>query len=737
MIRRLLDWLGPPRDLPEEFRRETEELVLGRLRIGLLLGIVFIPAFLVVDTVRLPHAIGQCFLIRLAGTAALALLLPLTTLRRARGWAHPIAAVGLAAIAVPVLLIGRLGAGAADPVYLVQAMAVVFIIMGAGILFPVDGLTMTSLGLVPLVTQTVLTLDFDPALNLPVLSSSVIAVAIAAVGARSTFRHRLGDYEGRRAKEALLETRSELVAVLSRDLAARREAEEILRKSEQKYRALFEDLKDAVLLVSPRARLVDVNPAGLELFGYESKEELLATDIRDLYFDAARDRPPLIEGLRRDGFVKDLEVALRRRDGRRLHVMLTSTLVRDDQGTVTGARILLRDMTEHRRMEARLRHAQKLEAVGLLAAGVAHEINNPLTYVLSDLELVRAGLDELANGDDDGALASIRERVGEAQEGAERVRRIVRDLKTFSRMDEERRTAVDVNEVLRKTIGIASSELRYRATLETRLDPVPPVLASEGRLSQVFLNLLINAVQSFEERTDDRNRISVRTRLDGTDVVAEIADTGRGIPAADLDKLFDPFFTTKPLGVGSGLGLSICYNLIESYGGRIEVESREGEGSHFTVRLPAATPARDAAAPPVAECRVAGTPSNGDTPRGRVLIVDDEPRVLATAKLILGRSHEVVGAESGRAALDVLDRNREIDVILCDLMMRDVSGMELYDHLRETAPDLARRMVFMTGGAFTPSAREFLGKVPNARIEKPFSAADLQALIDQALNGSA
>ncbi|MGH7857573.1 MAG: hybrid sensor histidine kinase/response regulator, partial [Candidatus Binatia bacterium] len=231
----------------------------------------------------------------------------------------------------------------------------------------------------------------------------------------------------------------------------------------------------------------------------------------------------------------------------------------------------------------------------------------------------------------------------------------------------------------------------------------------------------------FERDSDERNEVRISTRATEDEVLVEIADTGRGIPAEHLERLFDPFFTTKSVGEGSGLGLSICYNIIESYAGRIEVESSPGEGSRFVVRLPIAIG-------PGAAARVVDAPPSPAPPeRARILIIDDEPLVLSTAKLILGREHEVLGARSGREALEVLHREPEVDVILCDLMMREISGMELYASLRRNAPALADRMVFMTGGAFTRTAQEFLGDVKNPCIEKPFKASDLMQIVRQAI----
>ena len=270
---------------------------------------------------------------------------------------------------------------------------------------------------------------------------------------------------------------------------------------------------------------------------------------------------------------------------------------------------------------------------------------------------------------------------------------------------------------------MAHNEIKYRAQVVKELGPVPLVVAGEGRLSQVFLNLLVNAAHAIDEGRVAENRVAVRSWQAGDEVVVEVADTGHGIPQAHLARLFEPFFTTKPPGVGSGLGLSICQNIVRTYGGRIEVESQEGRGSTFRVHLPAA--ARDA----VKDATVAGRTPTPPPVRSRLLIVDDEPNIGVTLKNLLGVEHEVHLARSGAEAVKFLEQDDAIDVILCDLMMADLSGMELHAWLTGRDPDLAARMILMTGGAFTQGARAFLEKVENPRVEKPFKLEQLSRLI--------
>jgi CheY-like chemotaxis protein len=321
-------------------------------------------------------------------------------------------------------------------------------------------------------------------------------------------------------------------------------------------------------------------------------------------------------------------------------------------------------------------------------------------------------------------LEDLVEQAGEAVDGANRVRNIVKDLKTFARAEEERNVPVSLRQVIETAINMSFNEIKYRARLIKEYGKTPTIMANDGRLSQVFLNLLVNAAHAIDEGDVDNNRIRVRTWTENDQVLAEVRDTGRGIEPKNLGRLFDPFFTTKPAGVGSGLGLSICHKIITDHGGRIEVRSEPDRGTCFTVRLPVTTPeaeksAGDAAAQQKRTVAV----------RGRILVVDDEPVVARATRRVLAREHEVVTATSGQEARDALEREGTFDAVVSDLMMPDITGMDLHAWLDERDPDLARRMVFLTGGAFTPGARRFLERVPNARFEKPVDSKNLLEVV--------
>jgi CheY-like chemotaxis protein len=292
----------------------------------------------------------------------------------------------------------------------------------------------------------------------------------------------------------------------------------------------------------------------------------------------------------------------------------------------------------------------------------------------------------------------------------------------FARDGEEESGPVDVARVLDGAINMAFNEIRHRAQLERSYAGVPLVHGNERRLGQVFLNLLVNAAHAIEVGRFESNRIRVSISSAGRRVLVRVADSGRGIATEHLDRIFDPFFTTKAVGEGTGLGLSICHAIVTGMGGDISVTSQPGQDTVFTLSLPAAQEEQ----PP--------TPTPEKLPatwgrRPRLLLVDDEPALLRSLRRQLAGLADVVTIGSGREALELLLRDSSFDLVLCDLMMPDMTGMDLHQRLTQERPDLIERIVWMTGGAFTPQALQFLSQLGRRRLEKPVSFADLTALV--------
>jgi PAS domain S-box-containing protein len=383
-----------------------------------------------------------------------------------------------------------------------------------------------------------------------------------------------------------------------------------------------------------------------------------------------------------------------------------------------------RDVTERNSMLRKLAVADMHAAMNTLAAGVAHEINNPLGYVLLNLEFLSREVRELQI--DSSRASAMQRRVDDTRQGAERVKAIVRDLQALTRKDENIRGPVDIDQVVTQAIGFLHHQLKQRARVETHFERVPCVLGNATRLEQLVVHLLMNAAHAFEDSEAAHNLIRVTLTPAGTQQVAlEVSDNGCGMDHDVLSRVFEPFFTTKPLGVGAGLGLPICKRIVDDLGGHIVVTSHPRQGTTVRVTL-SAEGFRPASVP------TGPTPSTAR--RGRLLIVDDERAVADSLRFALKDDHDVDTATSSKDARAALDAGTDYDLVLCDLVMPVESGMDLYAYTTEQHPDLARRFVFMTGGAFTPRAEKFLRDVPNSRIEKPFELDTLRAVIDDMLD---
>ncbi len=410
----------------------------------------------------------------------------------------------------------------------------------------------------------------------------------------------------------------------------------------------------------------------------------------------------------------------------RVHRRERELQARVDQRTAELATVnadLSARLQELQATRERLIHAEKMAAVGTLAAGVGHEINNPLAYIISNLHYATMEVRHAAErGGAQASWGEVGQALEEALQGADRVRRIVQDLKTFSRMQPERLRRVELRDVLELALSIADAEIRHRARVVKEFGESLEVLGDETRLGQVFLNLLVNAAQAIPEGHADQHEIRVTLRKDERGhIVVAVSDTGTGIPPEVLPRIFEPFFTTKPVGVGTGLGLSICHSYVQNMGGEIHVRSELGRGTTFEVVLPPAPAQR---AKEISGVFPAAGPSAS---RSRLLVIDDEPLLIAALSRTLAPEHELVSFTSARQALERLRTGERYALILCDLMMPEMTGMELHETLRREVPEMAERMVFLTGGAFTEAARTFLETTHLPCLEKPFEPERLRA----------
>ncbi len=502
------------------------------------------------------------------------------------------------------------------------------------------------------------------------------------------------------------------------------ESQRALRLSEERYRLIVETAAEGIWLTDARPRITFANRQLAKMLGYAT-EDMIDHDVSDFLF--AEDQPALSQRWeqRHRCAPEEFEQRFRRRDGTELWARVSASPLTNAERVFIGALGMFSDLTDRRATEARVLAADRLMSIGMLAAGVAHEINNPLAYVMANLDYLADRIPPALGGAGDDPVQVL----AEAKEGTQRILQIVRDLKIFSRPDCAAFERVNLHSLLDSISKMAWNEIRHRARLiKDYARESLGVDGHESRLGQVFLNLLVNAAQAIPEGAASENQIRITTgrRPDGR-VSIEVGDTGLGISPEVQRRLFTPFFTTKPKGIGTGLGLSICQNIVACHRGTIEVESEPGRGATFRVLLPA--PQAQVAELPRAPER---TPPQRPA---RVLVVEYDPLVATALRRILGSLHEVEVASDGRQALEILSTRTTFDVIFCDVMMPQISVMELYKGIEGLLPELARRIVFVSGGVFSAEAQAFLQTVPNPRLEKPFDRNRILAIVNATANG--
>lgn len=384
---------------------------------------------------------------------------------------------------------------------------------------------------------------------------------------------------------------------------------------------------------------------------------------------------------------------------------------------------LRKEMSERLQLERGLRHAQKLEALGRMVAGIGHEINNPLAYVLSNLEFARSELAAMSSEVGDDRWLALQEALDEAAAGGERIKTIVSATREFSRPLEEPPRAVELHQSIAAAYRMVGNELRHRARFSQELETVPRVMADPHRLEQVFVNLLMNAVHAMPPDGLD-NEIRVTCSRDQDFVVVKVIDNGKGLSESDLEHVFEPFFSTRSDGKGTGLGLWICRGIIESFGGRIELASKLNSGT--TVSLHVRVAPSSAAAEQA--LRDSLQPQNRPARRpARILLIDDEPAVLrALARVLNG--HEVQMTGDGRRGVE-LYKTGQYDVVFCDVMMPGFTGMDFVRELAGIGPEHARRVVMVTGGVVSDTIQAFLDQTGQACVFKPFQATELRRLV--------
>jgi two-component system, cell cycle sensor histidine kinase and response regulator CckA len=509
-------------------------------------------------------------------------------------------------------------------------------------------------------------------------------------------------------------------------------ADRRVRERERWFSTAMRSIADAVITVDLAGKVTFMNSIAEQLTGTRMEHALGRPAREVLRFAESsgdlRDETPLDLALRERRPVHIREAALEQANRAPMLISDSAAPVMDE-GDVLGAIMVFRDVTDQKRLERQLEMSDRLVSLGTMAAGVAHEINNPLTVVMANAEFLIRQFAAVEHGpalpaEVAAALEQGQQLARETLSASQRIRGIVADLKAFSSPVPHASPTANVRLAVEWALRSTAHELRHRARVTSRLEEVPLARADETRLGQVLINLLINAAHSIEPGNVETNQVTVIVRRQGEDWVSiEVSDTGCGIPEAIRSRLFEPFFTTKAHGVGTGLGLSICHGIVTSLGGQLEVESQVGRGSLFRVLLPV-TQSNEAAASSAA-------PSGVCRRRARILVVDDEAALLAVMRRALNQD-QVVCMESPREALALLEREA-FDLIIVDVMMPGMTGVDFLDAFVRLHPGEAGRVLFISGGTSNVKLAELLASLPNQRIEKPFDLTVLHQVVDQLL----
>jgi two-component system cell cycle sensor histidine kinase/response regulator CckA len=543
--------------------------------------------------------------------------------------------------------------------------------------------------------------------------------------------------ERKRVEEALQRAHAQLEArvwertgeltkantLLKQEVADRKRAEEALRDSEERYRTLFEDARDAVYITTREGRFIDVNQSGLDLFGY-TRQELLGLSGQEIYVNP-EDRRRFQHEIEEKGSVRDFAVKFRKKDGTRMDCLLTSSVRRAGDGTVLGYQGFIRDTTERKRLQAQLQQAQKMEAIGTLAGGIAHDFNNLLMGIQGQVSLVV--MDMAPKHPHYERLKSIEKQI---QSGA----RLTSQLLGYARKGRYEVRTFDLNQLVQDvsdTFGRTKKEITIHREL---LDALSPVEADPGQLEQLLFNLFVNAADAMPNggdlvlRTGNTTHREMQGKLyrpqPGDYVFLKVTDNGSGMDRTTLERIFDPFFTTKERGRGTGLGLASAYGIVKGHGGYIDVDSIKDHGTTFTIYLPAS-----------AKTIQKGVKRSDQVDEGSetVLLVDDEDTIREVGgELLQAMGYRVLLAGDGEEAVEVYRQHRDqIDVVLLDMVMPSMGGGAAYDQLKAIDPKV--KVLLSSGYSIDGEAAKIIARGCDGFIQKPFTMRDLSGRIKEIL----
>lgn len=516
------------------------------------------------------------------------------------------------------------------------------------------------------------------------------------------------------------------------DITERKYAEKALRQSEQKYRTLFNESKDVIYISSVDGKFLDVNPVGVELFGYNSVEELKRIDLAEQLYFNPEDRQKFQKELGDKGYVRDHELELKRKDGEKLSVLITSRAVRDDQGNVTSYRGFIRDITKQKQLEQQLLQAQKMEAIGTLAGGIAHDFNNILGAILGYTELTN---NILANSNGNDIVKRNLEQVNKA---GLRAKDLVQQILTFSRKTTHKPKPLQIELIVKEALKLLRASTPATVGIQQNIDNnCGLVLADPTQIHQVIINLCTNAVDAVRgsggkiEVGLNKVEINGNTVFDnvslpwGEYVQLTVSDNGKGMDEETIARIFDPFFTTKEAGEGTGLGLSVVHGIVKNHNGEITVWSELGKGSRFNIYLPALKTQKVPEQAKIDKL-LRGTES--------ILFVDDEEALVqVNIQLLEKLGYRVTGNTNSHEALAAFKKAPDkFDLVISDQTMPGMTGVELARKLMEIRQDVP--IILITGYSDVINRKKAKEMGIRELVMKPILASDLSRTIRNAID---